>query len=79
MVEMPTWAEYVEVLTKRFGKAVFNDPMRRLKNLRQEGTNDNVYTYMEEFDSCLRKVLERVDLPEEFQSSLFINGLKDEY
>lgn len=76
---MPMWMEYVEALTKRFGKAVFYDTMGRLKNLKQEGAYDNLYVYMEEFDACLRRVLERVELPEEFQIRLFINGLKGEY
>lgn len=77
--DMPLWTEYVEALTKRFGKAVLQDPMGKLKNLRQEGSHDNLYVCMEEFNSCLRRVLERVDLPEEFQVSLIINGLKEEY
>lgn len=76
---MSMWTKYVEALTRWFGKAVFEDPMGRLKNLRQEGIYDNLYSYMEEFDSGLRKVLEKVDLPEEYQIRLFINGLKEEY
>lgn len=63
--DVPMWTEYVKVLTKRFGKTVFEDPMDRLKNMRQEGVYDNLYVYMKGFDSCLRKVLERMDIPED--------------
>ncbi|KAI4321267.1 hypothetical protein MLD38_034666 [Melastoma candidum] len=73
------WGEYAGALNNRFGKEVFEDPMGKMKNLRQEGEYDNLYAYMEEFDVCLRKVLEKIDLPMSFQVSLFINGLKDEY
>lgn len=75
--ELPLWIEYVEALTKWFGKAVFEDSIGMLKNLRHEGIYDNLYVYMEEFDACLRRMLEKVDLPEEFHVSLFINGLEE--
>ncbi|KAI4312947.1 hypothetical protein MLD38_023180 [Melastoma candidum] len=77
--ELLGWTEYVAAVTKRFGREVFEDPMGRMKNLKQEGVLSNLYVYMEEFDSCLRKVLERIELPVDFQISLFINGLREEY
>ncbi|KAI4340387.1 hypothetical protein MLD38_025228 [Melastoma candidum] len=73
------WEEYSAALNSRFGKEVFEDPMGKMKNLKQEGEYSNLYAYMEEFDICLWRVLEKIDLPMSFQVSLFINGLKDEF
>ncbi|KAI4363877.1 hypothetical protein MLD38_020042 [Melastoma candidum] len=72
--DLPSWGEYIDALTARFGKTVFDDPMGALKNLKQEGSCENMYVYMEEFDACLRRVLEKVDLPEEFQCQNYFNG-----
>ncbi|KAI4319919.1 hypothetical protein MLD38_033458 [Melastoma candidum] len=77
--DYPGWKEYITAVARRFGKEVFEDPMGRMKNLKREGKFENLYAYMEEFDRCLRKVLERMDVPMEFQVSLFVNGLKEEY
>ncbi|KAI4369551.1 hypothetical protein MLD38_017978 [Melastoma candidum] len=57
------WEEYSAALNGRFGKEVFEDPMGKMKNLKQEGEYSNLYAYMEEFDICLRRVLEKIDLP----------------
>ncbi|KAI4385691.1 hypothetical protein MLD38_003686 [Melastoma candidum] len=73
------WEEYTLALNSRFGKEVFEDPMGKMKNLRQEGEFSTLYAYMEEFDTCLRRVLDKIELPMSFQVSLFINGLKDEF
>ncbi|KAI4364755.1 hypothetical protein MLD38_020809 [Melastoma candidum] len=73
------WEEYSAALNSRFGKEVFEDPMGKMKNLKQEGEYSNLYAYMEEFDICLRRALEKIDLPMSFQVSLFINGLKEEF
>ncbi|KAI4340536.1 hypothetical protein MLD38_025362 [Melastoma candidum] len=53
--------------------------MGKMNNLKQEGEFSNLYAYMEEFDICLRRVLDKIDLPMSFQVSLFINGLKEEF
>ncbi|KAI4370841.1 hypothetical protein MLD38_019144 [Melastoma candidum] len=73
------WEEYSLALNSRFGREVFEDPMGRMKNLKQEGEFSNLYAYMEEFDICLRRVLDKIELPMSFQVSLFINGLKEEF
>ncbi|KAI4302811.1 hypothetical protein MLD38_038514 [Melastoma candidum] len=77
--KMLEWEEYVLALNSRFGREVFEDPMGKMKNLKQEGEFSNLYAYMEEFDICLRRVLEKIELPMSFQVSLFINGLKEEF
>nr|GEU79283.1 hypothetical protein [Tanacetum cinerariifolium] len=61
--------EYFEVeVVKRFG-VLYDDPIVELKNLKQTGS---VQTYQEAFEALLN----RVDLPELVDVSMFMGGLK---
>ena len=67
---LPSWEEYVQILTERFGDAC-DDPMAKLMNLRQKGT---ISEYHEQFDA----IMTRLDLPADYSLSCFLGGLKTE-
>ena len=67
---LPSWEEYVQILTERFGDAC-DDPMAELMNLREKGT---ISEYHEQFDA----IMTRLDLPVDYSLSCFLGGLKTE-
>nr|GEX91735.1 hypothetical protein [Tanacetum cinerariifolium] len=64
------WEHFEVEVVKRFG-VLYDDPIVKLKNLKQTGS---VQTYQEAFEALLK----RVDLPELVAVSMFMGGLKHE-
>ncbi|GJS53570.1 putative mitochondrial protein [Tanacetum coccineum] len=64
------WEHFEVEVVKRFG-VLYDDPIVELKNLKQTGS---VQTYQEAFEALLN----RVDLPELVDVSMFMGGLKPE-
>lgn len=69
-IQPPTWNEYVMALVERFG-ADYDDPMEKIKKVRQTGSVKDYQTYFE-------RNLTRVNLSQENAISCFIGGLKHE-
>ena len=69
--EAPSSEEYIRELSARFGDYLYDDTMGELKGLKQTGT---MLEYQEQFE----KLLNRVDLPEDYATSCFLSGLKPE-
>ena len=67
----PSWEEYVRALGSRFGDSLYDDPMGDLKSLKQIRS-------VKEYQELFEKLLNRVDLPEQYIVSCFIRGLKEE-
>ena len=63
---LPSWGEYVQFLTERFGNAC-DDPMVKLMNLREKGT---ISEYHEQFDA----IMTRLYLPVHYSLSCFLGG-----
>ncbi|GJV32932.1 putative mitochondrial protein [Tanacetum coccineum] len=64
------WEHFEVEVVKRF-RVLYDDPIMELKNLKQTGS---VQTYQEAFEALLN----RVDLPELVDVSMFMGGLKPE-
>ena len=68
MGENVTWPMYRTAILERFGNA-FDDPMADIKNVRHVGT-------IEEYQNAFDKLISRVILPEDQQTSFYIAGLQ---